>query len=49
MLVGLKAPLQEGQSFTLTLDFEHAGAVRVSAQVEDIGYGGAGHAHGQQK
>ena len=49
MLVGLEAPLRQGQSFALTLDFEHAGEVVVTATVEDIAYGGAGHAHDQHQ
>jgi periplasmic copper chaperone A len=46
MLVGLKAPLEEGGSFGLTLVFENAGEVEVTATVEDIAHGAAGHAHG---
>lgn len=47
MLVGLRAPLEEGGSFPLTLVFENAGEVEVTATIEDIAQGGAGHGHGQ--
>jgi copper(I)-binding protein len=33
MLVGLKAPLADGQSFPLTLTFEHAGKIEVTVKV----------------
>jgi hypothetical protein len=33
MLVGLKAPLADGQSFPLTLTFEHAGKIDVTVKV----------------
>jgi periplasmic copper chaperone A len=46
MLVGLKAPLEEGGSFALTLTFEDAGEVEVMTTIEDIAHGGAGHQHG---
>ena len=36
-LIGLKRPLQEGESFELTLTFEQAGAVTVSVLVEPSG------------
>jgi copper(I)-binding protein len=46
MLMGLKGPLEEGQSFALTLEFEHAGTVEVMATIEDIAHGGpGGHNH----
>jgi copper(I)-binding protein len=45
MLVGLKAPLEEGGSFPLTLDFENAGKVQVMTTIEDIGHGAGGHGH----
>ncbi len=44
MLMGLNGPLEEGKSFALTLEFEHAGTVEVMATIEDIAYGG-GHSH----
>ena len=47
MLIGLKAPLEEGGSFALTLVFENAGEVEVVTTIEDIAHGGAGHAHDQ--
>jgi copper(I)-binding protein len=34
MLLGLTQPLEEGQSFPLTLTFEHAGAATVDVEVE---------------
>ena len=46
MLVGLKAPLEEGGSFALTLTFEKAGEVEVMTAIEDIAHGGAAHRHG---
>jgi periplasmic copper chaperone A len=46
MLVGLKAPLEEGGSFALTLAFEDAGEVEVTATIENIGHGGVSHDHG---
>jgi hypothetical protein len=46
MLIGLKAPLEEGGSFALTLTFENAGEIEVTATIEDIAHGGAGHDHG---
>ena len=46
MLIGLKAPLEEGKSFALTLEFEHAGEIEVMATVEDIAHAGGGHDHG---
>ena len=47
MLIGLKAPLEEGGSFALTLTFENAGEVEVVTTIEDIAHGGAGHDHDQ--
>lgn len=37
MLLGLKQPLREGQSFPLTLTFEKAGVVEVTVSVGKIG------------
>jgi len=37
MLIGLKAPLKQGESFPLTLNFEKAGAVTVSVPVQGPG------------
>jgi copper(I)-binding protein len=37
MLIGLQQPLHEGQSFTLTLNFEKAGVRTVSVAVEKAG------------
>ena len=42
MLMGLTAPLKEGKSFALTLEFEHAGTVEVTATIEDIAHAGGG-------
>jgi len=45
MLIGLKAPLKEGQHFPLTLTFEHAGKVNVDVVVEKAGAMGPGGMH----
>jgi copper(I)-binding protein len=37
MLMELKGPLKEGQSFAITLTFEKAGAVEATATVEKLG------------
>jgi periplasmic copper chaperone A len=37
MLIGLKQPLKEGESFPLTLTFENAGKLDVSVKVEKAG------------
>jgi copper(I)-binding protein len=37
MLMGLKAPLQKGETFTGSLVFEHAGAVDATFRVEGMG------------
>jgi copper(I)-binding protein len=42
MLMGLKQPLKEGQSFPLTLTFEKAGDVEVTVKVEKAGAMGPG-------
>lgn len=44
MMMGLNGRLEEGGSFALTLEFEHAGTVEVMATIEDIAHGG-GHSH----
>jgi copper(I)-binding protein len=36
MLTGLKAPLKEGETVTLTLTFEKAGEIKTDAPVVDI-------------
>lgn len=36
MLMGLKAPLKQGDKFPLTLVFKHAGEVKVSVKVEAL-------------
>lgn len=40
MFIELKAPLKEGESFPLTLQFEKAGEVSVSVEVMGMGAGG---------
>jgi len=42
MLSGLARPLQEGQTFPLTLDFAKAGAHQVTVNVEKVGAMGPG-------
>jgi copper(I)-binding protein len=42
MLLGLKAPLREGQVFPLTLEFEKGGPVKVDVVVEKPGSRGRG-------
>lgn len=37
MLLGLNAPLKEGQSFPLTLTFKNAGAVQTSVKILGVG------------
>ncbi len=37
MLMGLKAPLKEGESFPLTLTFEQAGSTTVQVKIEAVG------------
>jgi copper(I)-binding protein/uncharacterized protein YcnI len=44
MLIGLKQPLKEGESFPVTLTFEKAGSVTVTVPVVKAGAGG-GHQH----
>lgn len=43
MLMGLKAPLQEGEMFPLTLEFDSAGTVTVDVLVQLITGGKGGH------
>jgi copper(I)-binding protein len=43
MLLGLKAPLKEGDRFPMTLRFEKAGEVKVEVHVEAAGVGPARH------
>lgn len=49
MFIGLEEPLQEGQSFPLTLVFENAGEVIVDVQVEKAAAMGHAHGHGDMK
>jgi copper(I)-binding protein len=37
MIVGIKQPLQEGQTFPLTLQFEKAGKIDVTVPIEKVG------------
>jgi hypothetical protein len=37
MLMGLRAPLEKGQTFALTLRFERAGAIEVELKAAAIG------------
>jgi copper(I)-binding protein len=37
MLLGLKAPLKQGEQVPVTLKFEHAGAVKVAFEVQSVG------------
>jgi copper(I)-binding protein len=47
MLIGLKHPLKQGESFPLTLVFEKAGTLTVGVAVEKVGAsGGMGMDHG---
>lgn len=50
MLIGLHAPLEENDSFDLTLTFEKAGETTVTVDVKGVGAmsaaGGHGHGHG---
>jgi len=43
MLMGLKAPLQKGSTFSARLAFEHAGTVDVTFHVEGMGASAPGH------
>ncbi|WP_246333155.1 copper chaperone PCu(A)C [Aureimonas mangrovi] len=45
MLIGLAAPLVEGERVPLTLEFEKAGSVEVELAIDAIGAGGAADAH----
>lgn len=55
MLIGLKAPLKQGESFPLTLNFEKAGPVAVTVPVQAAGAArpaapvGDAHDHGGHK
>jgi copper(I)-binding protein len=44
MLLGLNHPLQEGQSFPLTLTFEKGGTRTVEVAIEKVGASGPAHA-----
>ena len=45
MLMGLKQPLKQGETFPLTLTFEHAAPVTVQVKIEAAGAMGPGHMH----
>ena len=49
MLMGLRAPLVEGQTFTLTLTFEKAGPMEVEVPVLGVGATEVRHNHGEGK
>ena len=42
MLMGLKSPLKEGETFPMTLTFEKAGAIEVRVMVKKVGAMGPG-------
>ncbi|MBF0563203.1 MAG: copper chaperone PCu(A)C [Alphaproteobacteria bacterium] len=44
MLVGLKAPLKEGDRFPMTLTFQKAGEVKLDVEIHGPGASHAGHA-----
>jgi hypothetical protein len=46
MLMRLKSPLKAGDSFPLTLAFEHAQPLTETVKVEAAGAAGAAHDHG---
>jgi copper(I)-binding protein len=45
MMIGLKAPLAEGERFPMTLTFEKAGEVEVEVAVQAMGESTKGHGH----
>ena len=45
MMMGLAKPLVEGQSFPLTLTFEHAGTVEATVTIQGVGAMGSGMEH----
>jgi copper(I)-binding protein len=45
MLMGLKAPLKEGEVVPITLTFENAGAIAIEARVGPAGAADGGHGH----
>jgi hypothetical protein len=47
MLMGLAAPLVEGESFPLTLTFEKAGNIEVSAEIASVGTMHSDHGSGE--
>lgn len=47
MMMGLKAPLKEGESFPLTLTFENAGSATVDVKIESVGAMSGGMDHGK--
>jgi copper(I)-binding protein len=51
MLMGLEAPLVEGQTFPLTLNFEKAGTIEVEVKIEAATEGGDDHGedHGEHE
>ena len=49
MLIGLHAPLKEGERFPLTLTFKEAGSVTVEVAVESVGSMGSASGHDGMK
>ena len=49
MLMGLTAPLKEGQMVPLTLTFEKAGPIEVQLQVDKMGATGPAHGAGENE
>jgi copper(I)-binding protein len=49
MLIGLKRPLIAGQSFPLTMTFEHAASVTVEVKVQPLGRALPATDHGQER
>ncbi len=43
MLVGLKRPLRQGETFPLSVTFEKAGTIQISVAVQGVGASGLGH------
>ena len=48
MFIGLKAPLTQGESFPLALNFEKAGTITVQVPIKKVGDMGHGMGHGKK-
>lgn len=46
MLLGLRAPLVDGEQFTLALELERAGTIEIEVPVKPAGHRADGHGHG---